>query len=122
MYRLRSNQITNIKNSKLSKKFNKIVIIWDNAKSHISNHVKDILKILEVKLVPLPVRCPKYNPIEHTWKDNKYETAKEPIDNENHLKEFFERKFYELVEKNSYTNYWYDLIENKRNSYDDSNA
>lgn len=117
LYRLRSNQIKNITASNLLNKFNDIVIVWDNAKAHIAHHVKDILKFLGVKLVPLPVRCPEYNPIEYTWNDNKYQTAKEPIDDENDLKKFFKKQFYELTEKNNYSDYWFDLIHKQRSYY-----
>ena len=119
LYRLRKNQFDNITNSTLGKKFCKTAIVWDNAKSHIANHVKDILSFLGIKRVPLPVRSPQYNPIEYPWADDKYETAKEPIDSEKELKEFFSNEFYELVEKNNYTSYWYDLIPEKRNYYSD---
>jgi hypothetical protein len=117
MYRLRFNQIENIKNSNLFKKFNNIDIVWDNSKSHIANHVKDLINFLGAKLIHLPVKCPEYNPIELTWNDNKYQTAKEPIDDENELKNFFENEFYTAVEKNNYDSYWYNLIESKRNFY-----
>ena len=117
LYRLRTNQIENITTSNLFKKFKDIVIIWDNAKAHIALHVKDILKFLGIKLIPLPVRCPEYNPIEYVWQDNKYQTAKEPIDDENELKKFFKEHFYELTEKNNYSNYWFDLIEKQRIKY-----
>lgn len=119
LYRLRANQMKNIINSNLLNKFNDIVIVWDNAKSHIANHVKDILNLLGVKLVPLPVRCPEYNPIEYTWGDDKYQTAKEPIDDEKELEKFFEEEFYKLTEKNNYSDYWFDLINEKRRYYAD---
>ena len=66
LYWLRSNQMETIINSGLFNKFKDIVIVWDNAPAHIANHVKDILNFLGVKIVPLPVRCPDYNPIEFT--------------------------------------------------------
>ena len=117
LYRLRANQMKNIKSSNLFNQFNDIVIVWDNAPPHIAHHVQEILKFLGVKLVPLPVRCPEYNPIEYTWKNDKYETAKEPIDDENELKNFFEKQFYELTEKNNFSDYWFDLIHKQRNYY-----
>jgi transposase len=117
MHRLRSNQRKNIENSSLYKKFRGVVIVWDNAKSHIAIHIKELLDFLGVKIVPLPVRCPEYNPIEQVWADNKYQTTKEPIDDENDLKNFFEEQFYDLVEINNYDGYWYDLIQSKRNFY-----
>ena len=117
LYRLRANQMKNILSSNLLNKFNDIGIVWDNAPPHIAHHVKDILKLLGVKLVPLPVRCPEYNPIEYTWLHDKYQTAKEPIDDENELKKFFEKQFYELVEKNNYCGYLFDLIQDKRKYY-----
>jgi hypothetical protein len=119
LYRLRKNQLNNVVNSKLYKKFNETAIVWDNAKSHIANHVKEILAFFGIKRSQLPVRSPQYAPIEFTWQDNKFETAKEPIDSENELIKFFSNKFYELVENNNYTHYWYDLIQEKRNYYSD---
>ena len=64
--------------------------------------------------MPLPVRCPNYNPIEYTWRDTKRETAKEPIDDENELKNFFEQEFYTLTEENNYSDYWFNLITEKK--------
>jgi hypothetical protein len=117
LYRLRSNQMEIIVNSSLYNKFNDIAIVWDNAPPHIANHVKDILNFLGVKLTALPVRCPDYNPIEYTWLDDKHETAKEPIDDENKLKKFFQELFYKLAEMNNYAGYWFKLIREKRKEY-----
>jgi transposase len=117
LYRLRKNQFNNIINSKLSKQFINTGIVWDNAKAHIANHVKDLLTFFGIKIAPLPIKSPEYNPIEYSWSDNKRETAKETIDSENKLKEYFRNEFYQLVKKNNYTNYWYNLIPEKRNCY-----
>jgi hypothetical protein len=117
--KLRSNQKEIIKSSKLHKCFDNIAIIWDNAPTHIAIHVKELLDFLGINLVPLPVKCPDYNPIEFSWNNTKYETAKEPINDENILKNFFKNKFYESVEKNNYTDYWYELIELGRKVYYD---
>ena len=119
LYRLRSNQMENIINSNLFKKFDNFVIVWDNAKTHIANHVKNILDFLGVRISPVPVRCPDYNPIEYPWSDCKRETAKEPIDDEKELEIFFEKEFYSLTEKNNYSDYWFNLISEKRNKYSD---
>jgi hypothetical protein len=116
-YRLRFNQLNNVNNSNLYKKFNDFVIVWDNAKPHIAIHVKNILEYLGVKIIPLPVKSPKYNPIEYPWKDVKRETAKEPIDSEIELKNFVEKEFYDVVNKNNYSDYWFKLIEEKRKKY-----
>jgi transposase len=117
LFRLRTNQKENILNSNLKNTLNYISIVWDNAKTHISHHVKEILEFLGVNIIPLPVRCPEFNPIELTWKDCKYEIAKEPIDSEKDLKNFFENIYYESIEKNNYTSYWYEFIEDKRIDY-----
>ena len=117
LYRLRKNQFENITDSTLYKRFKKTAIVWDNAKAHIANHVKDILEFLGVKKIPLPVRSPQYDPIKFTWANDKYKTAKKPIDSVKELKKFFSNKFHELVEKNNYANYWYNLIPEKRNHY-----
>ncbi|KZX16119.1 hypothetical protein [Methanobrevibacter curvatus] len=53
----------------------------------------------------------------YSWRDNKCETAKKTIDSENKLKKYFKNKFHQLVKKNNYTNYWYNLIPEKRNYY-----
>jgi hypothetical protein len=117
LHRLRKNQFDNIMNSNLGKQFINTPIVWDNAKSHTANHVKEIFTFLGIIRVPLPVKSPEYNPIEYPWKDCKYETAKEPIDSEQELKEFFTTQFYDSVEKNNYTDYWYELIPEKREHY-----
>ena len=117
LHRLRFNQKNVITNSNLSNAFNDIAIVWDNAKSHIANHVKDILNFFGVKLAPLPIKCPSYNPIEYPWADIKRETAKEPIDDEDELKSFFEKQYYTQIEKGNYTDYWFNLISEKRKLY-----
>jgi hypothetical protein len=119
LYRLRSNQMDVISGSGLFKMFCDVVIVWDNAKAHIAHHVKDIMSFLGVRIVPLPVRCPNYNPIEYPWSDAKRETAKEPIDDENELKLFFKEQFCTLTEKNNYADYWFNLINEKREYYSD---
>ena len=119
LYRIRSNQMDNIQNSNLLNMFSGIVIVWDNAKAHIAHHVRDIMDFLGVRISPLPVRCPDYNPIEYPWGDSKRETAKEPIDDENDLKNFFEEQFYTQTEKNNYSDYWFKLIHEKRKFYAD---
>jgi len=117
LYRLRTNQYKNIISSKLENKFNDIVIVWDNAKAHIANHIEELLWFLGVRILPLPVRSPQYNCIEFSWNHSKQNTAKECIDDENHLKNFFKESFYDCIEKNDYCSYWYDLIEYGRIFY-----
>ncbi|MCC7552966.1 MAG: transposase [Methanobacteriaceae archaeon] len=51
----------------------------DNARVHIAKHVLNIAEFCGIKIIPLPPRCPEYNFIEYSWKDNKRETAKLPI-------------------------------------------
>lgn len=44
-----------------------IVLIWDRAPYHRADFVKNMTKILEMKIEPLPSYSPDFMPVEHLW-------------------------------------------------------
>jgi len=51
------------------------VVIWDNARAHLSRLVRRIVHRLDIVLVFLPPYSPDLNPIEFIWKNIKKELS-----------------------------------------------
>lgn len=84
----------------------KIVIVWDNFKSHKSNLMKEVAKKLNIVLVFLPPYSPDLNPIEYIWKSIKKELSSMILMCKEEVKESIERLFHKLSSSLSFAKAW----------------
>lgn len=83
-----------------------IVIILDNYSVHKANLVIQAAKILNIKLIHLPVHSPHLNPIEQVWKSIKKHMANYLFDTIEFMEELFEKEFYRIINNESYYKNW----------------
>lgn len=84
----------------------RIVVILDNYSVHKANLVIQASKILNIKLVYLPVHSPHLNPIEQVWKSIKKYMANYLFDTIELMEELFEKEFYRIVNRDSFYINW----------------
>ena len=63
-------------------------------------------KILNIKLIYLPVHSPDLNPIEQVWKSIKKYMGNYLVDTLEYMGELFEKEFYRIVNNVSYYENW----------------
>jgi len=81
-------------------RWRKIVVIWDNFKSHKSKLVNETAKKLGIILVFLPPYSPDLNPIEFIWKSIKKELSSKFLMRKEEVKETVEKLFYKALGQN----------------------
>lgn len=84
----------------------RIVVILDNYSVHRAKLVIQASKILNIKLIHLPVHSPHLNPIEPVWKSIKKFMANYLFDTIEFMEELFEKEFYRIVNNKSYYENW----------------
>ena len=84
----------------------RIVLIIDNYTVHRSTLVKKACKYLNIKFIYLPTNSPHLNPIEQVWKSIKKYMSHFYLDNENYMKELFEKEYYWIVDNVSFYKNW----------------
>ena len=89
-----------------SQKERTIVVILDNYSVHKAGLVIEACKILNIKLVYLPVHSPHLNPIEQVWKSIKKHMANFLFDTIEVMEELFEKEFYRIVNNDSFYKNW----------------
>ena len=89
-----------------SQKERRIVVILDNYSIHKAGLVIEACKILNIKLVYLPVHSPHLNPIEQVWKSIKKHMANFLFDTIEVMEELFEKEFYRIVNNDSFYKNW----------------
>ena len=89
-----------------SQKERRIIVILDNYSVHKAGLVIEACKILNIKLVYLPVHSPHLNPIEQVWKSIKKHMANFLFDTIEVMEELFEKEFYRIVNNDSFYKNW----------------
>ena len=89
-----------------SQKERRIVVILDNYSVHKAGLVIEACKILNIKLVHLPVHSPHLNPIEQVWESIKKHMAHYIFDTIEFMEELFEKEFYRIVNNDSFYKNW----------------
>jgi transposase len=84
----------------------RIVIIIDNYSVHKTYLSRIICKILNIKLIYLPVYSPFLNPIEQLWRTIKNILHRNPIQDIEYLQKEVFKLFEELVDKPSFIEKW----------------
>jgi len=84
----------------------RIVIIIDNFSVHKTYLSKIICKILNIKLIYLPIYSPFLNPIEQLWRTMKNILHRNPIFDIKYLKNEVVKLYYELVDELSFFENW----------------
>ena len=84
----------------------RLIVILDNYSVHKANLVIQASKILNIKLIHLPVHSPHLNPIEQVWKSIKKHMANYLFDTIEFMEELFEKEFYRIINNDSYYKNW----------------
>ena len=77
-----------------------------NYSVHKANLVIQASKILNIKLINLPVHSPHLNPIEQVWKSIKKHMMNYLFDTIEFMEELFEKEFYWIINNDSYYKNW----------------
>jgi len=83
-----------------------IVLIWDNAKAHLSLLVRRTAQLLDIILVFLPPYSPDLNPIEFIWKSIKKEISSRFLMCKEEVQETVEHLFYKFSSSLSFAKAW----------------
>jgi len=83
-----------------------IVLIWDNAKAHLSQLVRRTAQLLDIILVFLPPYSPDLNPIEFIWKSIKKELSSRFLMCKEEVRETVEDLFYKFSSSLSFAKAW----------------
>ena len=83
-----------------------IVLIWDNAKAHLSRLVRRTAQLLDIILVFLPPYSPDLNPIEFIWKSIKKEISSRFLMCKEEVRETVENLFYKFSSSLSFAKAW----------------
>ena len=92
------------------KKEKTIYIILDNYSVHKSQFIKQISKILNIKLIPLPTYSLHLNPIEQVWRIEKRIIKKHFIKSTEFLTEMVSKEFYKIVKNYSIVEKWFNTF------------
>ncbi|WP_211263809.1 transposase, partial [Methanobrevibacter cuticularis] len=90
----------------------RIVIVLDNAKTHIAKIGKTIAKILNIKLVFLEKYASDINPIERVWYSIKDKLSVTYVEDEMFLMTEFSRYFYIYANSRTLVENWLDTYIN----------
>ncbi|QHV96543.1 IS630 family transposase [Spirosoma endbachense] len=91
----------------------RIVLIWDNARSHLDQQVQRFAWQLGIYLVALPPYSPNLNPIERIWKSIRYRLSQVGlIDSVTSLQVQIKAIFEELSQSHSFAKSWIEQLLN----------
>jgi putative transposase len=89
----------------------RIVLIWDNARSHLDQKVQRLAWQLGIYLVALPPYSPNLNPIERIWKSLRYRLSQVGlIDSVTSLQVQIKAIFEELSQSHSFAKSWIEQV------------
>ena len=100
-----------LKNGKWKEMFEnekRIVIVLDNARTHISKIAKTIAKVLNIKLIFLEKYASDINPIERVWYAIKDKLSVTYVEDEMFLMVEFSRYFYKYANSRTLVEKWLD--------------
>jgi len=83
-----------------------IVLIWDNARAHVSRLVRRTAYLLNIILVFLPPYSPDLNPIEFIWKSIKKELSSKCLMTKEEVRDAVEEMFYKFSSSLSFAKSW----------------
>ena len=83
-----------------------IILIWDNARAHVSKLVRRTARRLNFMLVFLPPYSPDLNPIEFIWKSIKKELSSSILMTKEQVREAVEEMFYKFSSSLSFAKSW----------------
>jgi putative transposase len=83
-----------------------IVLIWDNARAHLSRLVRKTARLLDIVLVFLPPYSPDLNPIEFIWKSIKKELSSKCLMTKAEVRDSVEQMFYRFSSSLSFAKSW----------------
>jgi transposase len=83
-----------------------IIVILDNARSHIAGKTRRLAESLNITLVFLPTYSPKLNPIEQIWKSIRRKISQIFVKSEWAFKETIRTTFHYLAKKSSFSQEW----------------
>lgn len=83
-----------------------IVLIWDNARAHLSKLVRRTARLLNIVLVFLPPYSPDLNPIEFIWKSIKKELSSKIFMTKEEVRDAVEEMFYKFSSSLSFAKSW----------------
>jgi len=83
-----------------------IVLVWDNARAHLSRLVRRTARLLDIVLVFLPPYSPDLNPIEFIWKSIKKELSSKCLMTKEEVREAVEEMFYKFSSSLSFAKSW----------------
>lgn len=89
----------------------RIVLVWDNARSHLDKSVQALGWQVGIYLVALPPYSPNLNPIERIWKTIRYELSQVGlIDSVDTLRHHIEVLFERHSQSRSFAKSWIDRL------------
>ena len=83
-----------------------IILIWDNARAHLSRLVQRTARLLDIALVFLPPYSPDLNPIEFIWKSIKKELSSKCLMTKGAVRDVVEEMFYKFSSSLSFAKSW----------------
>jgi putative transposase len=83
-----------------------IILIWDNARAHLSRLVQRTARLLNIILVFLPPYSPDLNPIEFIWKSIKKELSSKCLMTKGEVRDSVEEMFYKFSSSLSFAKSW----------------
>lgn len=83
-----------------------IVLVWDNARAHLSKLVRRTAHNLDIVLVFLPPYSPDLNPIEFIWKSIKKELSSKCLMTKEAVRDVVEEMFYKFSSSLSFAKAW----------------
>lgn len=83
-----------------------LILIWDNARAHLSRLVQRTAHLLDIVLVFLPPYSPDLNPIEFIWKSIKKELSTKCLMTKGEVRDVVEEMFYKFSSSLSFAKSW----------------
>ncbi len=83
-----------------------IILIWDNARAHLSRLVQRTACLLNIILVFLPPYSPDLNPIEFIWKSIKKDLSSKCLMSKEEVRDIVEHLFYTFSSSQSFAKAW----------------
>jgi len=88
----------------------RIIMILDNARSHIAKMTRRYAESIGITLLFLPPYSPQFNPIELIWKSVRRRVSQVFVKSEWSLKETIRTTFHRLAKKPSFMKGWLDVF------------
>jgi putative transposase len=83
-----------------------IVLVWDNARVHMSKLARRTVRRLDIVLVFLPPYSPDLNPIEFIWKSIKKKLSSKCLMTKEAVRDVVEEMLYKFSSSLSFTKAW----------------